>query len=144
MDKIIAALYDVISGPAHQQRNWDRLRSLFVPGAHLIAVGHGPKGDIITQSFTLEEYISRAMPIFDREGVYEGEIARHVDTYNHLAQVFSTYESRQAPDEKAVQRGVNAIQLLNDGHRWWVVSIFWEAETEGHPVPKRSQPPHHG
>src|SRR5688572_26940736 len=33
MDAIVAALYDVISGPAGQKRNWDRFRSLFVPGA---------------------------------------------------------------------------------------------------------------
>jgi hypothetical protein len=33
MDAIIAALYEVISGPAGQQRDWDRMRNLFVPGA---------------------------------------------------------------------------------------------------------------
>src|SRR6478609_3906954 len=36
MDAIIAALYEVISGPAGQQRDWDRMRNLFVPGARLI------------------------------------------------------------------------------------------------------------
>jgi hypothetical protein len=36
MDAIIAALYDVISGPAGQKRDWDRLRSLFAKGARLI------------------------------------------------------------------------------------------------------------
>jgi len=35
IDAILAALYDVISGPAGQTRNWDRMRSLFVPGARL-------------------------------------------------------------------------------------------------------------
>ena len=42
MDSIIAAVYDVISGPAKSQRNWDRFRSLFVPGARLIPTGRRP------------------------------------------------------------------------------------------------------
>ena len=37
-DAIMAATYEVISGPAGQQRDWDRFRSLFVPGARLIPV----------------------------------------------------------------------------------------------------------
>ena len=32
MDSIVAAVYDVISGPAAQKRSWDRFRSLFIPG----------------------------------------------------------------------------------------------------------------
>src|SRR5215216_1186711 len=39
MDSIIAALYDVISGPAGKKRDWDRFRSLFAPGARLIPTG---------------------------------------------------------------------------------------------------------
>jgi len=37
MDAIIAALYNVISGPAGE-RDWNRLRSLFLPDARLTAV----------------------------------------------------------------------------------------------------------
>src|SRR5450432_4263344 len=42
-DAILAATYDVISGPAGQQRDWDRFRSLFYPGARLIPTD--PKKD---------------------------------------------------------------------------------------------------
>jgi hypothetical protein len=34
MDAIIAAVYDVISGPAGKKRNWDRMRSFSCP-AHV-------------------------------------------------------------------------------------------------------------
>ena len=37
--------------------------------------------------------------------------------------------------EPAFARGVNSIQLMKDGGRWWVVTIFWDAEREGNPVP---------
>ena len=33
------------------------------------------------------------------------------------------------------KRGINSIQLLKDQGRWWVVSIFWMAETEEFPIP---------
>src|SRR5438552_3869598 len=42
-DAIVAALYDVISGPAGQKRNWDRFKSLFAPGARLIPTGLTPE-----------------------------------------------------------------------------------------------------
>ena len=32
IDAIVAALYDVISGPAGEKRDWARFRSLFAPG----------------------------------------------------------------------------------------------------------------
>ncbi len=137
MNHILAAMYDVISGPAGQKRNWDRLRSLCVPGARLIAVGHGPNGDVITHAFTLDEYIARATPVLEKEGFFETEIARRTEQFNHIAQVFSTYESRHAENEKPFQRGINGVQLLNDGHRWWIVSVFWEAETKGHELPRK-------
>ena len=42
VDAIVAAVYDVISGPAGEARDWDRFRSLFLPGARLIPVGVQP------------------------------------------------------------------------------------------------------
>ncbi len=45
MDAIVAAVYDVISGPAGK-RDWDRFRSLFIPGARLIPTGPRPTGEV--------------------------------------------------------------------------------------------------
>lgn len=45
IDAIIAALYDVISGPAGAPRDWDRMRSLFAPEGRMGAVGARPDGD---------------------------------------------------------------------------------------------------
>jgi len=41
---IIAAVYDVISGPAGAERDWDRMRSLFLPGAQLTPSFESPDG----------------------------------------------------------------------------------------------------
>ena len=129
MDAILAALYDVISGPAGQKRDWDRFRSLFAPGARLIPTG-GPAGQPVTaRLWTTEDYIQRAGAQLEARGFFEREIGRSVDTFGHITQVFSTYDSRHLPTDAApFQRGINSIQLLNDGTRWWIVTIYWDAE----------------
>ena len=43
-EAIIAALYDVISGPAGQARDWDRFRGLFAIGARLLPAAPRPDG----------------------------------------------------------------------------------------------------
>jgi hypothetical protein len=138
LDAILAALYDVISGPAGQQRDWDRFRSLFVPGARLIPTG-GPAGQPPRATvWSPDEYVQRAAPGLERDGFFEREIGRTVDTFGRITQVFSAYDSKRLPtDEKPFQRGINSIQLLNDGTRWWVVTIYWDAERPDNPIPPR-------
>ncbi len=62
MDAILAALYDVISGPAGQQRDWDRMRNLFVPGARLIPAVYRPDSVPTLRQLSVEDYITRAGP----------------------------------------------------------------------------------
>jgi hypothetical protein len=138
IDGIVAALYDVISGPAGKPRDWDRMRSLFAPEARLmIAVPH-PDGSFALRTLTVEDYIGRNSKAFATMGFFERELARTSDSFGQIAQVFSTYESRHAAgDAKPFQRGINSLQLVNDGKRWWVVNVVWRAEDERLPLPER-------
>ncbi|WP_145979077.1 hypothetical protein [Gemmatimonas phototrophica] len=138
LDAILAALYDVISGPAGQQRDWDRFRSLFAPGARLIPTG-GPAGQPARATvLTPDEYVLRAAPGLERDGFFEREIGRSVDTFGRITQVFSAYDSKRLPTDAApFQRGINSIQLLNDGTRWWVMTVYWDAERADNPIPAR-------
>ena len=136
MDSIIAAVYDVISGPAKSPRNWDRFRSLFVPGARLIPTGKMPTGEVMARVRTPEEYIQRSAPLLEQNGFFEREISKRVERYANIAHIFSTYESRHAKDEeKPFARGINSFQLMNDGKRWWIVTIFWQGEDDKNPLP---------
>lgn len=138
MEAIVQAVYDVISGPKGQKRDWDRLRSLFVPGARLIPAHTGKDGITQARVLGVEDYIRLATPVTEKEGFFEREVHRTVERYGHIAQVFSTYESRHAAtDAKPFTRGINSIQLLFDGHRWWVVTIYWQGEHPDLPVPKQ-------
>ena len=142
LDRIIRALYDSISGPAGQERDLNRLRSLFLPGAgRLIRTEPTEERGARAQVFNVEEYHARAGEYFKENGFYEREIARRTEQFGNVAHAFSTYESRHAEDDPApFSRGVNSIQLLRDGARWWVVSIFWDFERPGNPVPPEYLP----
>jgi hypothetical protein len=141
IDAIITAAYDSISGPAGQARDWDRVRSLFLTGARLIPTALKPGQvdvDIVPQMLSIDEYIARAEAFFAEDGFYEREIARRTEQFGNIAHVWSTYESRHsAEDPKPFMRGINSIQLFNDGTRWWIVSIYWQHESSDNPIPER-------
>jgi hypothetical protein len=138
IDGIIAALYDCISGPAGQKRNWDRLRTLFIPEGRLISTGLRPDGSTGKRVMSVEDYIKSSGPFLEKNGFFEDEIGRHVDQFGGIVQVFSTYQSKHTlADEKPFMRGINSIQLWNDGSRWWVVNIFWQNENEKSPIPAK-------
>ena len=73
-----------------------------------------------------------------RKAFYETGIANRIDQWAQIASVFSTYESRHAKGEKPFIRGINSFQVFNDGQRWWVLNILWEAESRAErPLPER-------
>lgn len=138
VDAIMKAVYDVISGDAGQKRDWDRFRTLFHKDARLIPSGKNKEGVTNARAFTPEEYITRSSPVMEKDGFFEKEIARRIDNYGTMAQVFSAYESfHKKDDKKPFARGINSFQLLNDGKRWWIVTIYWLGETPENPIPKK-------
>jgi hypothetical protein len=116
IDHIIAAVYDVISGPAGP-RDWDRFRSLYYPGARMIPSRRDDKGSITARVSSPDEYATRAQDFFSKEGFFENSVANRVEEWDHIAHVWSTYESRHAKGEKPFARGINSFQLFNDGTR---------------------------
>lgn len=141
IDAIIAAAYEVISGPAGKKRDWDRMRPLFFPGARLIPTAkEAGRDDVdLTPNFLdVDGYIGRVEPLFAKEGFYEKEVARRVEQFGRIAHVWSTYESRHDPkDPEPFMRGINSIQLFNDGARWWILSIYWQHESPQEKLPEK-------
>ena len=134
IDSIMAAIYDVISGPAGEERDWDRFHDLFIDGARLIPRSTGaPTGVVV---FSPDDYVERVDEIFLRDGFFEAEIGRKTERYGDIVHVLSAYESkRNADDPEPFARGVNSFQLLNHNDRWWIVTIYWQGETEDNPIP---------
>lgn len=132
LDAILVAVYDVISGPAGD-RDWNRFRSLFVPEARLTSATRKSGGPV--RLLDVDGYARGADGYFKTHAFYESAISNRIQKFGNIAQVFSSYASRNAPDEKPFARGVNSIQLFNDGSRWWVLSILWDEESPTNPLP---------
>ena len=140
IDAIIAALYDVISGPSGQERDWNRLRSLFVPTARMMPVGVRPDGSAVMRLLQVNDYVASSGPVLLEKGFRERELARRTEQFGEIAHVFSTYEGTIEGEDQPM-RGINSIQLMHDGKRWWIVSLMWEAENPKLSLPKQYLPP---
>lgn len=140
-DQILETLYAVISGEKGEARDWDHFRYLFHSNAKLIPTGKGKSGAVGAQFWTVEDYIAKAGDYLVEKGFFEKEIHRISDSFGGITQVFSTYESYHSEsDTTPFARGINSIQLLYDGERWWIINIYWTAETEVNPIPKKYLP----
>jgi hypothetical protein len=161
IDAIVTAVYDGISGPAGKKRDWDRERSLYFPGARLIPTAMkagglpsrgsrlrsaaarqagvaGENVDLAPQILDIDGFIARVEPFFEENGFYEKKIARRTEQFGNIAHVWSIYESRHNEnDPEPFMRGINSIQLFNDGKRWWIVNIYWQQEGAENPIPQK-------
>ncbi len=139
VDAIVSAVYSVISGPKGQARDWDRMRSLFLPSARLIPARpakDSPHADAVMLS--IDDYIARSSGTMTANGFFERRIHNEVEQFGNIVHVWSTYESRHdLADPTPFARGINSFQLLKDGDRYWVVNIFWDSERPTNPIPEK-------
>jgi len=137
LDAIVAAIYDVISGPPGE-RDWSRFHSLFVKDARLIAVRAAKDGGkLALVVMTTKDYEERGGKYFLAHGFFEHELGRKTDSYGAMTHIYSTYESRETKDGKPIDRGINSMEFFFDGERWWCVEIYWDAERPGNPIPAK-------
>lgn len=141
-EAVVQAVYQSISGPpeVEEERDWDRLRALFLPDARFVIVRWQPPGgeeEKVLRAWDVEGFIEAARGFYRESSFYEHEIAAEVDRFGHVAHVFSTYESRMSPDDdEPVARGINSVQVVRAEDRWWIAHLIWDVETPGNPIPE--------
>jgi len=136
LDAIVAAIYDVISGPPGA-RDWSRFHSLFAADARLIAVRVPKDGKPTLVVMTPKDYVDKAGSYFLEHGFFEHELSRKTDSFGAMTHIYTTYESRATKDGKPIDRGINSMEFFNDGQRWWCVEIYWDSERVGNPIPEK-------
>ena len=137
IDELIVAIDAAVSGPADKDRTC--FRQLFVPGATLVPMSKGPDGNLAPRTLMVDDWIE-AVKKHGNEVFYEKQIKYTSDVFGHEAHLWSTYETRSTPDGKAIDRGINSIEAVNDGQEWKVEHILWEAERPGELVPEQYLP----
>ena len=140
VDAIVAALYASVSYGPDAMPDFERMRGIFLPVGMLIPPKR-PNEDIFT-TLDVDGFAERVKKSLatrkekgEPAGFVERELSRRTDCFGNVCQIFSTYESKNAAsDEKPFQRGINSIQLVKDGRRWWIASVIWDVERPDNPI----------
>ena len=141
INSTIETLYSVISGEKGIERDWELMHYLFHPDAKMIPSGYNKEGKFKAHYITPDQYIEQSGKWLVENGFFEKEIHRTVNTFGNISHVFSTYEAfGSEADKEPFMRGINSIQLLFDGKRWWILNIHWSQESENNPIPKEYLP----
>lgn len=141
LDGIIKAFYEVISGPPGQPRQWARDRTLYIPGVRFVEIMKKPnESEPRALILDHQQYVESSNESMVRKGFFEREIHRVTKTYGYMTHVYSTYEKRSSENGPASARGINSIELFNDGKRWWIASVQWESERSDYKIPAELAP----
>jgi len=84
-------------------------------------------GAVVARVFSVDEFIESRTPLLAAGDFFEWETDREERREGRMAHVWSSYEAARTPGGDPIRRGVNSIQLWNDGSRWWILSITWDA-----------------
>ncbi|MFG6687726.1 hypothetical protein ACGK9U_14165 [Mariniflexile sp. HNIBRBA6329] len=141
INSTINTLYATISGEKGKKRDWALFKYLFHPDGKLITSGKNDESKFQIRYMKPDDYIKSSGKWIVDNGFIEKEVHRTVDAFGNIAHVFSTFESfHSKTDEEPFMRGINSIQLLNDGTRWWIVNVFWDNENRRNPIPRNYLP----
>lgn len=139
LDGIIRALYESVSFAPGKQPNYDRLRTIFHRDGRLIP--SKVDRDAEFSSLDLESFVTQSREIIvisglERKGFLESEIARRTQMFGNIIHVFSTYETKDADaGSVSIQRGINSIQIVREHGRFWIMTVLWDVERPGNPIP---------
>ncbi|WP_444916554.1 hypothetical protein [Microbulbifer sp. JMSA003] len=132
IQEVIDELYSGISGPSGFQRDWERQASLFSSDAKMIRTFVDSNGKPQSTILSVQEYPENFENLIANRPFYEAEIHNIIEQFGNIAHVFSAYEAWSDKEKtQFLKRGINSIQLLNDGESWKVVHMIWDDERPG-------------
>lgn len=134
VEATIHAVYDVISGPVGEERDFERMRALYMDGAAMGAVGPGPDGQGRGRVITLDDYIERSGPWLVENGFVEVPTRTDISVWGEIATARSAYEGTNSATGETFLIGVNFITLFKIEGEWKIASILWRTETDDWPV----------
>ncbi|GAA5036238.1 hypothetical protein GCM10011506_30910 [Marivirga lumbricoides] len=137
IDAIMKALTEVISGPANEERDWERFKYLFAEEGKLIPTTKDANGKVSFNYWSPGEYIQMFIKNRSGKAFYEQELYRITEAFGNIAHCFSTYAVRTEENGPVERRGINSIQLLKGEGRWYIMNVFWSNELEGEQLPQK-------
>jgi hypothetical protein len=124
IDGIIAAYYDVVSGPPGESPDMERDRTLHHPDAWVAIANVDSTGQPFVNVMALDGYYGDNPP--RPEGFWEWETDRVIQRSGNMVHVWSSYASAREQGGEPYTHGVNTITLWHDGERWWVMGWMFD------------------
>ena len=140
IEGVMTELYASVTREHGKPFAWERLRPIMLPTAIMIPQARQRGGKLETMN--TEQFIEwidtgwKPVICTDRDrGFFEKQISMVVNQYGDIASVFSTYEKGPFEPRGIQGRGINAVQLVRTGGRWYIASIVWDEENTAGPLP---------
>ena len=139
VEGVVEALYRAVSFEPGSEPDWKLLRFLMLPEAVL---AQPMRGTDEIELLTVDRFIGRFEEELDSSTLqktgFRETIARiETTSFGRIAHSHVVFEPRTDPAaEQPLGRGVDSIQLVLTGGRWWIASIATELEQPGQPIPE--------
>ena len=133
--ELTETLYRAVSA-APGQRDWTAVRRVYHPEARLVRTGLNPDGTPFATVMSLDAYVVNVEALLRNVRFSEVEVGQEAEVFGNVARLTSVYAyTWESPTEHREGRGVNYFTLVHQGGRWQVMSIVWDTERPGNPLP---------
>jgi len=123
IERIMAVLYQSISGNDDSERDWDLSKSLFHPDAR---VSPNAFEDRVRTVMTEDQFQADARPRIAPRAFFEWEVERDVRITGEVASIRSHYQAAESPHgEPIIKEGVNHLILIREEGQWKIMAIAW-------------------
>lgn len=139
---VVLALHASISGRL-DVIDWNRFRSLFLPGARVGDAGIESNGKPQITFESVESFIHDASGAGADPGVFNQETVFkvHIEQFGNIANAFYSHSAVETQSGKTDDvRRVNSCQMLFDGKRWWIASAVWNESLKKWDLPADLEP----
>ena len=139
LDELMRAFYEVISFEEGGAPDWPGMERLFSRHARITRVT--PEGIDYLDLGGFRNMAEELIEVGAFTRFHEREVARRVDRFGKVLHVASAYETKVSPDaHDYIERGVNSLQIVDDGGRLQIVSLCWDdhaaaASLDAHETP---------
>jgi hypothetical protein len=149
IEAIIKAFDETLSfEPGSFGKEMDRLRSLFLPTANVVATA---PWNIATDVEGFVAFYLEAIPQIeaDKTGFGERNQIMRTVSIGDVHSVYTFYTLHMPPsNDEPIARGVNMLHVVKFKGRYWIASCVWEDESETAQIPAdlipASKAAHHG
>jgi hypothetical protein len=126
LDQLIADFYRVICFDEGGAPDFERMRNLFSPHAHITRVT--PEGVDYLDVKGFASLVSELLELGAFTSFHEREVRRNTQRFGRVFHVASAYETHVSPDAvDYIERGVNSLQVLEEQGAWRIISLCWDS-----------------